>query len=111
MNKWMLFALAIVCEVSATLLLKAAASFTILYVLVALGYTISYSALTILLKRGVPLGVAYGIWGAAGVALTAILGSWIYGEQLSWLSSVGIVIIIGGIVLVEFGHPREIQVA
>jgi small multidrug resistance pump len=50
-----------------------------------------------------PLGVAYGIWAAAGVALTAIAGRLLFQERLTWVMSLGIVLIIGGVLLVEVG--------
>jgi small multidrug resistance pump len=50
-----------------------------------------------------PLGVAYGIWGAAGVALTAIMSMVLFGEPLSLLMGVGIVIVIAGVLCVELG--------
>src|SRR5699024_11386791 len=49
-------------------------------------YTLSlHDALPILLilralKAGLGLGVAYGIWGAMGVALTALFGAVLFGE-------------------------------
>ncbi|GAA1475215.1 multidrug efflux SMR transporter [Corynebacterium felinum] len=107
MNKWFILAIAVVAEVCATLLLKAALQSPVLYLIVVAGYVISYGALAVLLRRGVPLGVAYGIWGACGVALTALFGFILYDEPLSPLSSVGIAFIIAGIALVETGsHPK-----
>lgn len=49
------------------------------------------------------IGVAYGIWGAVGVALTAVLGAVVFGETLSLTSAVGIGVIIVGVLVVETG--------
>ncbi|OPZ41410.1 MAG: Inner membrane transport permease YbhR [Actinobacteria bacterium ADurb.BinA094] len=54
----------------------------------------------------VPLGVAYGIWGASGVALTAILSTLIYGEPLTPIMVGGIVLIILGVLTIELGSQR-----
>lgn len=64
----------------------------------------AFVALSALLCMGVPIGVVYGIWAAAGVALTAILGAVLFAEPFTPLVGVGIATVIAGIVLVETGH-------
>ena len=49
------------------------------------------------------IGVAYGIWTAVGVALTAILSKVLFDEPLTALMVAGITLIIGGVVLLELG--------
>lgn len=100
---WLLLLLAIVSEVAATLSLKAAVTTPALYVVVVGGYFASFVFLTLVLKRGMGLGVAYGIWGAIGVALTAILSSIVFGEAFTVVMGVGMACIIGGVLLVEMG--------
>jgi small multidrug resistance pump len=100
---WVYLLLAIVCEVSATLSLKGSATTPALYVVVVLGYLVSFVLLALVLKRGMGLGVAYAIWGAAGVAATAVLSAVIFGETLTAVMGVGLLCIIGGVVLVESG--------
>jgi len=51
-----------------------------------------------------PIGVAYGIWAATGVALTAVLGRVLFREPLTRLMLGGIGLIIVGVLLVELGH-------
>ena len=63
-------------------------------------------ALALVLRERVPLGVAYGIWGASGVALTAILSTLIYGEPLTPIMVGGIVLIILGVLTIELGSQR-----
>ena len=103
MTTWLLLVLAITSEVAATLSLKGSASVPSLYGVVVLGYLASFAFLALVLRRGMGLGVAYGIWGATGVALTAVLSAVIFGEALTALMIVGLVCIIGGVVLVESG--------
>jgi small multidrug resistance pump len=56
------------------------------------------------LALGLPIGVAYGIWAATGVALTAILGRVLFRDPLTRTMLAGIVLIIGGVLLIELGH-------
>lgn len=100
---WFYLATAILLEVTATLCIKAAMEQPALYTVVVLGYLGSFTCLTFVLRHGMGLGVAYGIWGASGVALTAILSMLIFGEPITFLMSVGIVLIIGGVLCVELG--------
>ena len=103
---WLLLMLAIVSEVAATLSLKAAVTTPGLYVVVVGGYLASFVFLTFVLKRGMGLGVAYGIWGAIGVALTAVLSAIIFGEAFTAVMGIGMVCIIAGVQLVEMGSHR-----
>lgn len=104
---WLYLACAIFCEVAATLSLKGSATATVLYVVVVLGYLGSFAFLTAVLKRGMGLGVAYGIWGAVGVALTACLSTLLFGEAFTMAMGVGLVCIIAGVLLVETGSHVE----
>lgn len=50
--------------------------------------------------------VAYGVWGALGVALTAVASSLVFDEALTGLMGLGIVLIIAGVLTVELGSQR-----
>lgn len=52
------------------------------------------------------LGVAYAIWAALGVALTAVASRILFNEPLNWVMTIGIVLIMGGVPLVETGGVR-----
>lgn len=108
MKKWLLLAGAIVAEVSATMALRAVIDQSFWIPLVVIGYVTAFGLLARALRLGFPLGVAYAIWGAVGVALTAVLGAAIFGEVLSIPAVVGLGLIIVGVVLVETGshHPE-----
>ena len=103
MINWLLLAGAIVTEVTASLALQAAQHSAVWYVLVATGYIVAFSLLGLLLRRGMPLGVAYGIWGAMGVALTAVFAALIFGQPLTFVMIIGLILIIGGVLTVEIG--------
>lgn len=102
---WVLLAIAIVSEVAATISLKLATDGRKrYYVPVVAGYVVAFSLLAVALTLGLPIGVAYGIWAATGVALTAVLGRVLFREPLTRLMLGGIGLIIVGVLLVELGH-------
>jgi small multidrug resistance pump len=101
----LLFA-AIAVEVAATLSLRASQDHSAWLVVVVAGYVGSFVLLTMVLRTGMPIGVAYGIWGACGTAATAVLAAVIYGDPFTWPIVAGIVLIIAGVLLVEFGSQR-----
>lgn len=102
--QWVALGLAIACEVAATLSLRvAAAGRPRWYVGVTAGYVAAFVALSFALFEGLPLGVAYGIWAATGVAATAVLSKLVFGEPLTRLMAFGIALIVVGVLLVELG--------
>ena len=103
MTKWYLLLGAILSEVTGSLCLKAALDHPVLYVPVVLGFVISFLLLTAVLRRGMPVGVAYGVWAALGVVLTSVLSALIYGEPFTALMAAGIALIMAGVLLVEIG--------
>ncbi|MEU4489890.1 SMR family transporter [Streptomyces purpurascens] len=111
MRQWLLLIAAILLEVTATLSLRGALDHPALYLVVAAGYIGSFTALSFVLRAGMALGVAYGIWGASGVALTAVLATVIFGDPLTAIMGVGIALVIAGVLCVELGsqaaHARQ----
>lgn len=107
MRKWWLLAGAIVTEVTGTMALAGASDRHWLYVVTAVGELTSFFLLVKVLQAGMPLGVAYGVWSALGVAATALLSSVFLDEVFTSAMVLGLVLIIGGVVLIEVGsHPR-----
>jgi small multidrug resistance pump len=102
---WVYLAGAILTEVLATLSLRAATSGRRgWYAAVLVGYVVSFVLLARALAEGLGIGVAYGIWTAAGVALTAVLSRWLFDEPLTRTMVLGLLLIISGVVLLELGH-------
>lgn len=102
--QWVFLVAAIIFEVIATLSLRVAArGRPAFYAATAGGYLIAFTFLTLTLNEGLGLGVAYGIWAASGVALTAIASKILFKEPLTPLMLAGIGLIIGGVLLVELG--------
>jgi small multidrug resistance pump len=102
---WVLLGLAIASEVAGTLSLRASDGFSrVPWAAATLaGYVIAFALLAQVLKLGMPVGVAYGIWAAIGVALTAFAGRILWGDPLTPMMGVGITLIVGGVLLVELG--------
>ena len=103
---YVLLACAIIAEVVATTSLK----FTtgdgpkvVPYILVAVGYIGAFVLLQQSLTRGVPLGIAYAIWAGVGVVLVVVISWLFFHESLTWMQIVGIVLVIGGVGLLELG--------
>lgn len=106
MKKWIVLGAAILAEVTASLSLKAAQDTPAFYALVAAGYLAAFGLIIGVLKLGMPLGVAYGIWGASGVAATAVLSALLFDEPLTGLMFAGIGLIIVGVLAVEIGSQK-----
>ncbi|MBY4128211.1 QacE family quaternary ammonium compound efflux SMR transporter [Rhodococcus fascians] len=104
---WAFLAAAIAIEVAATLCLRLAAlGRRRLYLVVILGYAAAFVCLSGALARGMAIGVAYGIWTAVGICLTAVLSHLLFREPLTRLMLVGIGLIVGGVLLIEAGSAH-----
>jgi len=111
MKKWLFLSCAIALEVAGTLALRASLDDPLWIVLVATGYIGAFVFLAIVLRHDMPIGVAYGVWGASGVAITAILAHFLFGDPFSAMMGAGIAAVALGVVLVEVGshtrvHPK-----
>jgi len=102
---WLLLGTAIVLEVGGTLSLRQSdgmrkrlwASATVL------AYVVSTYLLWLTLEQGMAVGIAYGIWAATGVALTALAGRLLFKDPLTPVMLLGIAAIAGGVLLIELG--------
>lgn len=97
-------AIAIIAEVLGSSMLKLTEGFKRLLpsLGVVAGYAVAFYGLSLALKE-LPLGVAYAIWAGVGTALTALVGILFYKEALNIKKSIGILLIIGGVVLLNSG--------
>lgn len=100
---WLVLATAIGVEVFATLGLRASEGFRrkawILPVVVA--YLASFYLLWLTLRLGMPVGIAYGVWSACGVALVAVIARYLFGDPLTVRMLIGIGLIIAGVLTIE----------
>ncbi|MCD2186480.1 DMT family transporter [Actinomycetospora soli] len=102
---WIWLAVAIAAEVAGTVSLKLSEGFSRLVpsIVVVVGYVVAFYSLSQALARGLPVGVAYGIWAATGVAAIAIIGALFLGESLTWVQVGGIGLVIAGVLALELG--------
>ncbi|MEU6557238.1 multidrug efflux SMR transporter [Streptomyces sp. NPDC046915] len=101
---YLLLGCAIASEVVATTAMKYSDGFSRLgpSLLTALGYLLSFALLAQTLKT-VSIGTAYAIWSGVGTATIAVIGLMLFGEGLSATKVAGIVLIVGGVVVLNLG--------
>ena len=100
---WLVLMTAIVIEVGATLGLRASDGFRkkAWIAPVVLGYLTSFYLLWLTLSLGVPVGIAYGIGTACGVALVAVVARYLFGDPLTRKMIIGIAFIVAGVLTIE----------
>lgn len=93
---------AIVSEVFGSTMLKTTATSSNKYSIIGIiaGYFLAFYLLSLSLLS-IPLSFAYAVWSGGGTALTAIVGFWIFKEELSKQTIIGIGLLIVGIVLMR----------
>lgn len=109
MTAWLALAGAIVVEVFGTLGLRASDGFRNKrwVVPVVAAYLTSFYLLWLTLRLGMPVGVAYGIWTACGVALVAVIARYVFKDPLTAKMTIGIGLIAAGVLTIELagaGH-------
>ena len=102
MNPYVYLIFAIVSEVIATTALRASEGFTRLWpsVIVVVGYSLSFYALSLTLKA-FNVGVVYAIWSGVGIVLIALLAFILYGQKLDWPAVIGMALIVAGVVVIN----------
>lgn len=102
MKNWLFLLVAIVAEVVATSLLKAAEGFTRLWpsLAVVTGYAIAFYFLSLTL-RSIPVGVAYAVWSGLGIVLVTLVAWLAYGQKLDAGAIAGIGLIVAGVVVLN----------
>ena len=92
-------AAAIACEVAGTVFMKLSNSLTrwvwippmlFAYILALLGLALAL--------RTIEVGIAYAVWAATGTLLIALVGVVFFGESLSLIKVVAIILVIAGVV-------------
>ncbi|WP_042472279.1 DMT family transporter [Bacillus ndiopicus] len=108
MKGYFFLSLSIILEVIATIMLKFSEGFTQLApsIIVAIGYILAFYFLSHCLEH-LPLSLAYAIWSGLGTIATVIIGIILWQEKFTWLTAFGILLIIGGVVLLNFSNNPE----
>ncbi|MFE1755365.1 DMT family transporter [Streptomyces anandii] len=101
---YVMLAGAIAAEVAATTAMKYSEGFSRLgpSLVTVLGYVLSFALLAQTLKT-VSIGSAYAIWSGVGTAAVAAIGLVLFGEGLGPAKVTGIVLIVGGVVVLNLG--------
>jgi small multidrug resistance pump len=100
---WLVLAAAIGVEVFATLGLRASEGFRKKNWIapVVLAYLASFYLLWLTLALGLPVGIAYGVWTACGVALVAVIARYVFDDPLTPVMLIGIGLVIAGVLVIE----------
>jgi small multidrug resistance pump len=99
---WLYLLIAILTEVVGTTMMKVSQGLTKLYpsILMFVMYAISFVFMALALKK-IEVSTAYAIWSGLGTALIATIGILAFRESFNLPKLVGIVLIIGGVVLLN----------
>lgn len=99
---WLFLLIAILTEVVGTSLMKASQGLSRLVpsVLMFVMYAISFVFMALALKK-IEVSIAYAIWSGLGTALIAMIGIAWFRESFNWPKLVGLVLIVGGVVLLN----------
>ncbi|WP_369373137.1 multidrug efflux SMR transporter [Promicromonospora sp. Populi] len=102
---WLFLIAAVLAEVTATMSLRASEGLRKKSWIpaITIGYVLAFVFLSMSLDQGMPLGIAYGVWAASGIALTAVLARVLFKEALTAIMVVGIGLIAAGVLVVELG--------
>ncbi|MCI0153549.1 DMT family transporter [Dermacoccus nishinomiyaensis] len=107
MKNYLMLGCAVVCEVIGSSALKRAEQEAAWFLLTLIADLVAFVLLALLLRRGMALSVVYGIWGALGVALTAFVGTVVFGEPFTLMMGCGVALVIGGVIMVEVGSDAQ----
>lgn len=94
--------LAIISEVIGTTALNASGQFTRLWpsLLTVAGYGLGFYFFSFALKA-IPIGVAYAIWGGAGIVLVTLIGFFLFRQRLDLPALAGIALIVIGVLVMQ----------
>jgi small multidrug resistance pump len=98
---YLLLALAVVSEVSATFLLKASNAWEKMWF--GMGAILLYAIAGILLAfvlKKMNIGLAYAIWSGAGIALVCIISVLLWQQKFDVYALTGVALIVSGTVLI-----------
>lgn len=108
MNGFIYLIGAILFEIIGTTMLKLSNGFSVLLpsIAVALCFGLSFFFLVFAL-RTIPLSLGYSIWSGLGTAGAALIGVVLFNEVLSKVNLIGLVIIILGVIVMNWRVKSE----
>ena len=101
---WIFLSIAIVAEITGTLLLKASDGLSKLWpsIGVGIGYATAFTFMSMSLKK-LDVGITYAVWSGVGIIGAAVGGVLFFDQHLSKLNLIGMAIIIIGVVVMNLG--------
>ena len=104
---WIYLLIAILTEVVGTTLMKVSQGLTRLIpsVLMFVLYAVSFVFMALALKK-IEVSTAYAIWSGVGTAMIAAIGIIWFRESFNFPKMLGIVLIIGGVVLLNLKNAN-----
>ena len=108
MNPYLLLALAIGAEVTATLALKAADGLSkpVPTVIVVLGYGTAFWLMSNSMNM-LPIGIVYAIWAGVGMVGAAVGGALLFQEPITLPMMIGIAVIAVGVTILASGQTAH----
>ncbi|MFD1738205.1 DMT family transporter [Bacillus salitolerans] len=105
MMAWILLIVTILLEVAGTISMKLSNGLTnpIPSVLLFVFYGACFALFAIAVKT-IDLSIAYAIWSGAGTMLVFIIGVFVFQENLTWMKTGCIILIIIGVVGLKWSH-------
>ena len=55
-------------------------------------------------QQSIPMGTAYAVWTGIGAAGTFLVGIMLYGDAISALRFMGVLLIVSGVVVLKLAH-------
>ncbi|MFX3631381.1 MAG: multidrug efflux SMR transporter [Candidatus Pristimantibacillus sp.] len=112
MKGYFALGIAVISEIIGTSMLKLSNGFTNLIpsIVVIVAFVLAFYFLSISL-RVIPLSLAYAIWSGVGTAITALIGILVWDEAFSASTLAGLVLIIGGVLLLNSSKKPEKEIA
>lgn len=102
MPAYLTLVLAILAETIGTTALQASQQFTrpLPALLSVAGYALAIYLLSLSL-RVFPVGIAYALWSGLGIVFIAVIGFAVFGQRLDWPATIGIALILAGILVIN----------
>ncbi|MFA6180148.1 MAG: multidrug efflux SMR transporter [Candidatus Methylopumilus sp.] len=99
---WLLLAASILSEVVGTVALKHSNGFANLLptTCAAASFLIAIWLMSLSLKH-IEMGITYAVWAGSATAILAMVGIALYGESLSVFKMVGMVMVVGGVIVLN----------
>lgn len=99
---WLLLAASILSEVVGTVALKHSNGFANLFptTCAAASFLIAIWLMSLSLKH-IEMGITYAVWAGSATAILAMVGIVLYGESLSVFKLVGMVMVVGGVIVLN----------